>query len=157
MKFTMESRLPCDPALMWEQVADTGTFRLVSAPLMVFRSRDHGGLPRQWVVGETYALSMWLLGCIPLGGHWITIATIDRSARRFSTAERGALIKGWNHTMQVKSDGRDGALFRDDLVVRSGIMTPLIFAGAYLFFLYRHWRMGKLIRDGRLFVEDERS
>ncbi|MFC4099951.1 hypothetical protein [Paenibacillus xanthanilyticus] len=152
MKFTMESRLPCAPELMWDRVADTATFRLVSAPLMAFLSLDPGGFPKRWTAGGTYALSMRLFGRLPLGRHEITVLDIDPSARRLSTSERGMLIKSWKHTMQVKTDGSEGTLFRDELVVRSGVATPLIVAGAYFFFVYRHWRMGRLVRDGRLFT-----
>ncbi|WP_148930315.1 hypothetical protein [Paenibacillus methanolicus] len=150
MRLTMASKMPCTKEFLWEQLADTSTFRRVSAPFMVFRSRDSGGFPHRWMAGNTYGLSMYLLGYIPLGRHEITVLDVDREARRLSTSERGQLIREWRHTMQVAEDARGDVVFRDELNVRSGLATPLIIAGAYFFFVYRHWRIKRLLRDGKL-------
>lgn len=146
--------MPCDSGLLWEHVADTTTFRRVSAPLMAFRCSDPGGFPERWLAGRTYRLSMYLFGRIPLGWHEIAVLAIDHTGRRFSTAEQGLLIRGWRHTMHVRTGGRGETVFRDELDVRSGIVTPLIMAGAYLFFRYRHWRLRRLISDGKLIANN---
>ncbi|RUT29888.1 hypothetical protein EJP77_13820 [Paenibacillus zeisoli] len=151
MRIVMQSKIKgISPDKMWEHLQSPATFQMVSAPLMVFRSRVSGGYPKRWAQGSAYPLQMYMLGCIPLGHHTILFKRIDHSAKRVSTDEHGLLLKFWQHTMEVMSDSDPQAvLFRDTLEVRNGIITLPTYLGVYAFFTYRHWRMKRLIRKGR--------
>lgn len=127
---------------------DTRIFRQVAAPLMTFKSLDHEGLPEHWAEGKTYKLAMRAFGVVPLGHHRITFASIDERSRTVKTRETGLLIRSWRHTMSVVVDSGDNTSFRDELDVQNGLLTWPTYAGAYLFFMYRHWRFKRLIDKG---------
>lgn len=152
MRFIMQSTIKgISPDRLWEHLQSPATFQKVSAPLMAFRSRDSGGYPNRWVEGSSYPLQMYLLGWIPLGHHTILFKKIDYSAKRISTDEHGLLLKFWQHTMEVRPDPDSQAvLFRDTLEVKNGILTLPTYLGVYVFFIYRHWRMKRLIQNGRI-------
>ncbi|MNS61050.1 hypothetical protein D3C72_940660 [compost metagenome] len=124
MRFVMQSKIKgISPERLWEHLQSPATFQMVSAPLMAFRSRDSGGFPVKWMEGSTYPLQMYMLGLIPLG----------------------------QHTMEVMPDSDPQAfLFRDTLELKNGILTLPTYLGVYAFFAYRHWRMKRLIHNGRL-------
>jgi hypothetical protein len=57
--------------------------------------------------------------------------------------------------MKVVVDPNDKTIFRDELDVRNGLLTWPTFVGAYLFFMYRHWRFKRLIDKGVLAADGD--
>lgn len=150
MRFEMQSVMNSSPEELWRHLHDTRVFRQVAAPLMTFESMDHDGLPASWAEGKSYKLAMRAFGVVPLGHHTITFMAIDERSRAVKTRETGLLIRSWRHTMKIVVDSNDKTVFRDELDVQNGLLTWPTFAGAYLFFMYRHWKFKRLIDKGVL-------
>lgn len=149
MKINMQSNMNVSPELLWSNLKNTSTFLKVGAPLMKFKYFDKKAYWRQ---GETYKLSMYLFGIIPMGRHEITFVKIDDSVRRIATDEKGQMIKSWQHTMKVLVGMDDQtSVFRDELSFKNGLLTLPTYMGVYLFFTYRHFRIKQLIRKGLIF------
>ncbi|WP_187274139.1 hypothetical protein [Paenibacillus sp. N3.4] len=143
----MQSKLNCTADEIWPNLGSTATFLKVSRPLMNFKSLDPKGLPEQWMEGKTYGLGMYFLGFIPLGRHTITFRSIDHENLKIKTEEKGLLIKSWNHTMQVYVNTSNQLFFQDELKIDNGWMSVPTYVGAYIFFLYRHWKMKRLFHQ----------
>ncbi|MBB3109869.1 hypothetical protein FHS18_001932 [Paenibacillus phyllosphaerae] len=142
----MKSKMKANPAVLWGWLGDPAVFRKVTAPVMEFRSEHPESFPDRWQEGRSYQMNMYLFGIVPLGYHTIHFRSIDDGNRQFQTMESGRFIRHWEHTMRVRVNGQGDTYFEDELVIRSGALTIFIYVGAYLFFLYRHWRIRNLLR-----------
>jgi hypothetical protein len=129
MRFHYETALDCSPHRAWKMVRTTALLKHVAFPLLSFKTPKGHRLPVRWRLNESYALRLYLLGCIPLGRHVLRIERLDVDAMTIATRESGALAKT-----------------SDELDIRSGWLTIAIVAFARCFYRYRQARWRRLAR-----------
>jgi hypothetical protein len=100
-----------------------------------------------WTVG-THWVRLWLFGVFPLGRQAIVI-TFPTVASGFALRDAGhsALISTWDHLITIER-GNNGVVYRDQVVVRAGILTPVAWLFAAIFYRHRQRRWKRLVKSG---------
>ena len=136
--------MPISARVAWETVQQPQTLRYITRGLLGFRI--DGRLPPRFAQGETYRMRLMLFGFIPAWRHEITIVRLDDAGREILTSEHGGSVKTWNHHITVDELGPYRSRYTDAIEVGAGLLTPLVWAYAQLFFRYRQWRWRRLAR-----------
>jgi hypothetical protein len=136
----------CTAEQLWDEISRPASLRFVSAPLLHFEPLVRGDLDSEWVVGKPYPLRLFLFGFLPAGEHRITLVTIDRAANLIESQESSALSPVWNHTIRFHPLGEGKLHYTDEIEIRAGLLTGVIWAFAHLFYRHRQRRWKKLLR-----------
>jgi hypothetical protein len=141
--------LHCPAERVWQEVQTSRLLRYVTQPLLTFQPIEPAALPAVWVEGS-YLVRMRLFGFIPLGTQSIVIKhpTVDPAKPgiyRILDDGHGQLIARWHHliTICAMADGR--TYYTDRVEVRAGLLTPLIWLSANIFYRYRQSRWRRLV------------
>jgi hypothetical protein len=148
----VSTRLHASASEAWGLVRKTSTMLYVCRGLLGLAGS--GSLPETWQEGVTVRRRLLLCHLLPAWVHEIRIARIDDLKREFQTAERGGLLRAWNHTIRVEPDDGGRCRYTDRIEVRAGIWTAVAWLIAQVFFRYRQMRLRRLVRlvrarDGR--------
>jgi hypothetical protein len=87
-----------------------------------------------------------LFGFMPLWVHQISFKDISDSEMTMLTHECGGVIKTWNHNIIVQRIDTDSCNYTDNVEIKAGVLTPLIWLYAHLFYRYRQFRWRFLIK-----------
>jgi hypothetical protein len=119
----------------------------VAEPLIIFKPLLPATWPERWVSGSAYEVTMYLLGCIPLGKQIIRIAVVKDTRNTFSLLDdgSGALIRRWRHLITITFQAPQIINYRDEVAIQAGLATPLVALFAKLFYTWRQYRWKKLI------------
>lgn len=139
------TRLPCTEDELWNRIMQPQSLRYVAWPLLTFEPVERGALDGPWQVGRAYDLKLRLLGIIPLGRHCIRLVKIEKATNTIESCENGLLARVWNHT--IRFNRQDGATvnYSDEIEIGAGLLTPIVWAFAHLFYRYRQWRWKSLL------------
>lgn len=135
--FTLTSHFKANPDQVINLVKQSKTLLYVASPLVLFRPVAKS-LPKEWEVG-TYWMRLYLFGIIPLGKQAIVISY--PSTEPFTMLDDGhsGLIKKWHHLIEIDADG-NGTIYRDQLEIDAGWLTPAVLAFAKVFYRHRQSR-----------------
>lgn len=143
----LSTPLACD----WQQAtAEACTPRLlqhVSAPLVRFTPTDPPVFP-EVLLPATYWVRLRLLGCVPFGRQAIVIS-YPPTAHGFTMHDAGhsRLVRQWEHTITILP-APGGAIYRDRVDIRAGVLTPLVWLFARVFYRHRQRRWQALAAGG---------
>jgi len=145
MRVSVATHLQCS---LEQAIAEVKTPRLleyVTYPVLTFQPVEPASFPELWVEG-TYWVKLKLFGLLPFGRQAIVISysTADNT---FMLRDNGhsAMIKTWDHRITIEKVD-SGVLYRDEVKVSAGILTPAIWLFALLFYRYRQRRWKLLAR-----------
>jgi hypothetical protein len=136
----------CTAEQLWGEISRPASLRFVSAPLLYFEPLVPGELDSNWVVGKTYVLRLSLFGFLPAGEHRITLASIDREANLIESKESGALSPVWNHTIRFRPLENGKLHYTDEIEIRAGLLTGVVWAFAHVFYRHRQRRWRDLLQ-----------
>lgn len=146
--------LDCEPDAAWKAIANPAVFTAVSAPLMRVSSREKGGFPKAWTATGPHEVSLRLLGIIPMGHQLIDVSFTERPGGVRMMIDAGKpvsgplkIVSGWDHRMAVSAADGNKTLYRDRLVVKAGLLTPLVFIGMWTFWQIRGAKLKKFARS----------
>ncbi len=134
----LETPLPCSVEAAWSAVQGRTLLEYVTHPLLKLMP-----LPERFERGN-YPMKLYLFGFLPLGRHNIRVIKLDPARHELVTEESGTLVKAWNHRITVRADAEGRTLYRDELGVDAGRLTPAIGLFAHVFYRYRQARPRKL-------------
>jgi hypothetical protein len=145
MTVRVQSILDCPPEKVWAQLQTSALLREIIRPLMRFRSLDVPDAER-WAQGGTFHFRIYLFGVIPLGRHTIFIERMDPAAGEIQSREHTALVRHWDHLIRLgpTPDGR--TLYSDEVEIRAGLLTPLVWLFAQWFYRHRQRRWRRIAR-----------
>jgi hypothetical protein len=117
----------------------------VAAPLVRFVPVSPLVFPEAWSAGK-YLVSLRLLGVVPFGKQEIVIS-MPPSETGFSLRDAGysAIVNTWDHLIRITPHG-SGCYYRDRVEVRAGLLTPIIWLFAQLFYRHRQRRWRALVK-----------
>ena len=144
--------LPCSPQRCFAEVETPQLLRYVSSPLVHFVAIDPPVLPERWADAK-YRVGLWILGWIPFGSQVIQISRgelfDDQRGFHASLRDNGhsALVSRWDHWITIDS-APGGCRYTDKVEIEAGIVTPLVWAFAWLFYRHRQRRWQRLVRHG---------
>jgi hypothetical protein len=139
---TAELEAPADA--VWNALRKSETLRYVARPLLCFE----GDLPRRWPVrgGVVRVERMLLLCVVPAWGHELRFVRVDDEGYEMLTNEGGGPRKEWNHRIRVEPLSERLCRYTDEVEVRAGVLTPLVWCFAQLFYRHRQMRWRGLAR-----------
>ena len=143
-----DTRLDAPCAEVWDILMRPKTLQYVAFPLLVFRPVDPAAFAEEWADGD-HLVRMRFLGIIPIGKQVIAItrAPADESGeRRLRDNGHSALVKRWDHWIILTPDG-DGTLYRDDVTIEAGLLTPFVALFARVFYWHRQRRWHRLLAN----------
>ena len=140
----IQSVFECPPEKVWGKLQTIALLREVTWPVMSFRPLTPGGEPECWTQGSDFQCRLYLFGIIPLGKHTISFERIDPAAREIQSREHSAMVRRWDHLIRVRPTPEGHTLYSDEVEIEAGLLTPLIFAFAQIFYRHRQrrWRQG---------------
>lgn len=135
--------LPAD--VVWREVQTARLLQHVAWPLMRFAPIDETPLDA-FKPGRRYQVKLRLFGFIPFGRQWIVTSLHEPEAdewpKRLRDNGHSVLISKWDHWIDIAPIGDGATRYSDDVEVSAGILTPLIWAFAQVFYWHRQrrWR-----------------
>ena len=160
MKVSQSTIIDLSPENVWTEVQTAGLLVHIAWPLMRFV--PVGGQPLEhFKPGGRYQVKLRLFGILPFGTQWI-VTTIHEPAndewpKRLRDNGYSALIDKWDHWITIGPDANGGTQYTDDVEISAGILTPLIWAFAQVFYRHRQRRWRGLARtlNARRLIADE--
>jgi hypothetical protein len=140
MKIVAQAHFPIPPERLYSLLQRTEVVSRIAFPLLVFHARDRAPMGELLPFGP-YRVWMWVLGVIPLGSQTLRI-TRHESEGRFQLHDAGSgwIAQRWDH-WQCVTPAEGGALYRDEIEVEAGLLTPFVAAFAWAFVRWRHRRL----------------
>jgi hypothetical protein len=155
MRVQLRLVLDAPPDAVWAAMRSPAVLAEVAHPFFSFEPLSPRGLPRVWHEGEHPVRARALFSVLPAGEQIIDIRYRQRGGVRIIEDAGGpvsgplAVVTGWRHRMAV-SPGPDGTtLYRDRLDISAGVLTPLVWIGAWAFWQWRAFRLARLASGWR--------
>jgi hypothetical protein len=144
MRLQLTSLLACPIDRLASELTRPALLQEIAAPMLTFvpvEPADFGGSwePRQ------YRTRLFLGGRVPLGEHTLDIkqdATTDGAL--FHDAGFSDLIKTWDHRV-ILADFHGMTRYTDRVQIVAGLLTPVAWAFAILFYTHRQRRLNRLV------------
>ena len=135
MLVRLRTELPCSHEIAAAEVRKPRLLEHVASPLVDFEPIDPPVFPQYWSEG-TYWVRLRILGFIPFGKQAVRVSfpPVDQG---FAVLDNGysALIKAWDHHITIRPSAA-GCSYEDQVRVSAGILTPIVWLFAVIF--YRH-------------------
>lgn len=152
MRIDLETLLSCDVETAWAHLRTTQLLHYVARPFLRFDPVEPPALPAEWQPGR-FRVALRLLGALPLGTQWIGVEippeerTPEGSIHRLRDDGSSALASTWDHRITLRPEPGAGCRYRDEVEIRAGLATPLIWSFAQLFFRHRQRRWRRLVAN----------
>ncbi len=125
----------------------TRLLQYVAHPLVSFSPVNGTGFPVTWTEG-THWVRLKLFGFLPFGRQAIVISKPSLpSGFAMRDAGHSALISVWDHLITIEPHP-GGCLYRDQVEVSAGALTPLTWMFALIFYRHRQRRWRRLAAGG---------
>jgi hypothetical protein len=145
MKVSRSTRIALSPETVWAEVQTAPLLMHIAWPLVRFVPA--GDQPFEtFKPGGRYAVKLRLFGMVPFGTQWIITSVHESETdiwpKRLRDNGYSALISKWDHWITIAPAADGGTEYRDEVDISAGIMTPLIWAFAQIFYRHRQrrWR-----------------
>ncbi|MBS3768258.1 MAG: hypothetical protein KGY75_09115 [Candidatus Cloacimonetes bacterium] len=134
--------LPTTASELWAKIIKPKYLHYIVLPVLKFIPLQPGEFDDDWVVGKKYELKLYLFNIVPLGLHSIKLVKIDKENNMIVSEESGMLARVWNHTITFYQSGDSELRYTDVIEIRAGLLSPLIWVFAHLFYRHRQsrWR-----------------
>lgn len=145
MKVSRSTKIDLPPATVWADVQTAPLLQHIAWPMVRFIPVGATSLDAFRPNGR-YPVKLRLFGFIPFGTQWIVTSLHERETgewpKRLRDDGYSALISTWDHWITVAPDGRGGTHYSDDVEISAGILTPVIWWFAQIFYWHRQrrWR-----------------
>ena len=158
MRLQISTEINCSFDAARKEVLRTRLTQHVAYPLAMFTPIEPKELPEQWKTGK-YLVRLFVLGFIPFGKHSVVIsipgtATPDTCFQMRDNGY-GDVITKWDHLVTIQKSTDSAALYTDEVVVEAGVLTPLVWMFASLFYRYRQARWRKLVANKFRSIHDD--
>ena len=149
MTVELSTVLDAPPERIWEAVNRTALHAYVTRPLLTFEPVDPPILPERWEEQE-YRVRMKLFGIVRLGWQIVKVErpTTEGASKQIRDNGRGALIRRWDHLITIEPAGPRRTRYTDWVEVEAGLLTPLVWAFARVFYAHRQRRWQRLVAHG---------
>jgi len=125
----------------------TRLLQYVTHPLLSVSPLNGTAFPVTWTE-DTHWVRLKLMGFLPLGRQAIVISTPSLpSGFAIRDAGHSALIPVWDHLITIEPHP-GGSLYRDQVEVFAGALTPLVWMFAQILFRHRQRRWLRLAAHG---------
>jgi hypothetical protein len=137
-------------SVVWAALKRKATFLHVTRGMLGFVGS--GGWPDEFEEGQRESTRMLFFGLIPAPWmHELRIVRVDDGAREMRSNEGSGPVRVWNHTLLVEPLPGGRSRYTDEIEIKAGPLTPVVWAFARLFYRYRQarWRgLARLLSGG---------
>jgi hypothetical protein len=138
--------LDAPAARVWDAVREPRTLVYVARGSLRFTGVENW--PDRWQEGDTIRTRFVLFHLVPAPWlHELRVVRVDDDKREVCSNERGGPIRRWDHAIQIEPLPGDRCRYTDGIEIDAGLLTPLVWAYAQLFYRYRQMRWRKLARS----------
>ena len=120
----------------------------VAWPMLTFTPVDPPVLEDRWAY-KPYVFALRVAGRVPIGEHTIDPKPPGGGDEVWHDAGHSALISVWDHRIEL-ADFRGMTRYTDVVEVRAGVLTPVAWAFAQVFYRHRQRRLNRLVARGAL-------
>jgi len=135
----ISTRLDMSAERAWETVKKSNTLFFITKGLLGFSQNN---FPAEWQEKETVTARLLLFNLIPAWKHEIRFVRIDERQYELFTNEKGGVVSVWNHLIKVVPEGEEFCIYTDKIEIEAGVLTPIVWFFAQIFYRYRQrrWR-----------------
>ena len=155
MRVCLSTKLPIAADAAFLVLRTPALLNHVAAPLLRFVPIEPRAFPPIWQEGAC-RVRVLLGGILPLGQQSIDISqqrSLDGSFRMRDNGS-GDLARRWDHWITITPDGEDGCTYVDDVAIEAGLLTPVVWSFARIFYAHRQRRWRKLAQHGGAGIRD---
>lgn len=143
VRVSTELEAPAD--LVWVATKRSSTLLHVSRGMLGFARVDR--LPEKWREGDVVRTRLVFFNILPAWAHELRIARVDERNREIYSNESDALVPVWNHRIRVEEISPSRCRYTDEIEIRAGFLTPVVWLYAHIFYRYRQRRWRRLARS----------
>lgn len=146
----VSTQLECTVEAAWAEVLKPKLLLQVAAPMAIISPSRTEQFPELWQQGQTYYCKSDLHGFIPAGERSLFFERIDPVRHEIQSREQDPLAKKWDHLIRIERSPQGATVYTDEIDLDAGILTPVIWAWATLFYRHRQrkWRvLAKTLRS----------
>ncbi len=145
MKVRIASTFNTPAGQAWMAVRESKTLIYVTKGFLGFKGAEM--FPVRWEKGRTEKARLLFFGIIPGWSHRLRFTEISDEKNQLLTEEGGGIISQWNHLIKVEQKDEQSCVYTDEIEIKAGILTPLVWMYANIFYRYRQHRWTKLIEN----------
>lgn len=146
MRVHVSTFLDASPSTVWNTVKTKELLHHVISPMGKFSPLD-GETRGALIPGTAYDGRSFMFSVIPVGTRTILIESVDDRTRTMQSREHGEIgLKKWDHLIAVRPE-RDGSRYSDTIEINAGVLTPLYWLYAALFYRHRQRKWRKLVQN----------
>jgi hypothetical protein len=135
---TIRTRLPISAVHAWRVLLKCKTFLHITRGLLGFTGSDKW--PAEFHEGALIETRLLFFGLLPAWRHRLLVVSVDHERRELLSRESGGPVRGWTHRIAIEPDGENTCRYTDEISIEAGVLTPLVWAYAHLFYRYRQMR-----------------
>jgi hypothetical protein len=143
----LATRLSLSADSAWERLKRKNTFLYVTRG-MVGYSGAESWPDELFRVGATIPMRVRLFHLGLATPHEVQVVRVDEAVREIETEERNGSVRSWRHRMRVEPVSDSHCRYVDRIEIDAGLLTPLVWAFAFLFYKYRQARWRRLPFSG---------
>ncbi len=153
MRIELSTVLESPPNDIYQELSKSERCLQVSKPLLTFQPLDPEILPETWQPGD-YRVRMKLFNVIPFGEHTLRVSIIESNdtpgMERYILQDdgQGVWVSRWDHLAIVRSNRQGVTHYTDHINIEAGILTPVVWLFAGIFYAYRQSRWRQIVRAG---------
>ena len=134
---------PAPRDVVFEKLQKLETLQTIAKPYAAFE--PVGSVEPIWTVGGTSAYRFRLFGLIPFGTHTIHIVHCDPEG--ISSREGNEHVPVWNHDIRLIPLDEGHTKYADQVEIRAGWKTPVIWLWANAFYAHRQRKWIHLLKE----------
>lgn len=136
MKLIFETYVDKSACEIWAIEKNISRLREVSRPLILLTHLNPQS--NEWQEGGVYDFKIDLFGVIPWSKHQVRMTRYCNKNFFFETDEGGGPIKVWRHRHDVVPVDTNRSVCRDQLEIKAGILSPVVWVLAQALYRKRH-------------------
>jgi ligand-binding SRPBCC domain-containing protein len=147
MRVRVATVLQAPMEAVWAALQTPSLLQHVAAPLLVFRPVGGNPFPTVFPDGRLQ-VAMRAFGVIPLGRQWIDVSRpkVTDTERQIRDNGSGSLVARWDHLITIRPLSPVTTDYEDAVEIEAGLLTPLVWAYAQVFYRWRQHRWRALAR-----------
>ena len=102
--------------------------------------------PELFREGQKAEPRLLFFNLLPAWKHRMHIIRVDHENMELVSQEGGGLVGRWDHRKWIEEESESSCHYTDEIEIRAGLLTFLIWAYAHLFYRYRQRRMRRMAR-----------
>lgn len=148
MKVDLSTKIDLPPETVWEELQTASLLMHIAWPLLRFVPVGTEPL-EAFKPGGRYLVKLRLFGVLPCGAQWIVTsvhAAEEEWPKKLRDNGYSAMIRTWDHWITVRPSADGSTDYRDEVEISAGLLTPIIWTFAQLFYRHRQRRWRGLAR-----------